>query len=79
MTRITVDSDTQSKLDGLNDLLEICDESGRTLGYFHPASSGTGGVSEQVKSPLRREELERRRQERTGRPLADILRDLAEA
>ena len=79
MTRIIVDSDTQARLDGLNELLEICDESGRTLGYFHPAGRASEDGTEQIKSPLSREELERRRQERTGRPLSDILKNLADA
>jgi hypothetical protein len=76
MTRITVDAGTLAKLHGLNDFLEFCDESGRTLGHFCPLVSPPRGPDGKIISPISDEEWERRRQERSGRPLKDILADL---
>ena len=57
------------------DSLELKDPSGRVLGVFIP--EGLGKLPPGVKSPFTDEEMARRRAEqRTGRPLADILRDL---
>jgi hypothetical protein len=54
-----------------NGPVEVCDESGKTLGYFHPLVRPTETLA--VQSPFSLEELERRRQQRTGKPLAEIL------
>jgi hypothetical protein len=69
MTKLFLDADTLAKLHNLAAPFEVCDESGRTLGYLHPVGSPTTGV----KSPFSDEEIERRRQQRTGKPLAEIL------
>jgi hypothetical protein len=78
MTRVLIDAATLAKLHHLRGLLEVCDESGKTLGYFHPIppANGTGTP---IRSPLSHEELQRRRQQRTGRPLAEILERLRES
>ena len=76
MTRVTIDAGTLAKLHGLNDVLEICDESGRTLGHFCPLVSPPRGPDGKIISPISDEEYERRRQTRSGRPLKDILADL---
>ena len=70
MTKVTIDAETQAKLNGLNDFLEVCDESGRTLGYFFPP-----GTLKYL-SPFSDEEIEELRKQRTGRPLKEILKDL---
>jgi hypothetical protein len=70
MTKLTVNADMQAKIAGLNDFAELCDESGRTLGYFFPPGTLT------ALSPFSDEEIERRRKDRSGRPLSDILKDL---
>lgn len=79
MAKLTVDAETRGRLRNLGELLEICDESGRTLGYFHPVTDASQETTERLQSPLTRDDLERRRQERTGRPLSDILDDLKSA
>ena len=57
------------------DSVELKDPSGQLLGVFIP--EGLGKLPPGVKSPFSDEEMARRRAEqRTGRPLADILRDL---
>jgi hypothetical protein len=68
MTRVIADATLPNRVRTVTDALEICDESGRILGYFHPAV--------RVTSPFSREELERRRQDRTGKPLSEVLRDI---
>ena len=55
--------------------VELKDPTGRVLGVFIP--QGEGEPPPGVKSPFSDEELEaRRKRSQTGRPLADILRDL---
>jgi hypothetical protein len=75
MTKVVVDPAFGAKITGLTGAVELCDESGRTLGYFHPAMS-EGSAPQRLQSPHSDEEIERRRQDRRGRPLADILADL---
>jgi hypothetical protein len=70
MTRVTVDSATQFKLQGAEPLI-VCNEAGKVLGFFQPAN-----VPEGIKSPFSDEEIERRRQIREGAPLSDVLRRL---
>ena len=70
MTRLILDASALDLLTKVNDMVEIVDESGKTVGYFQPAPR------QEIRSPFSREELEQRRLQRTGRPLADILRDL---
>jgi hypothetical protein len=71
MTQLILDASALVILPKLTESVEILDESGKTLGHFHPSPR-----PEASQSPFAREELERRRLQRTGRPLADILRDL---
>lgn len=54
--------------------MEVCDESGQTLGYFTPKvdRSMYGGVE----APIGEDELRRIEQDLGGRPLAEILADL---
>ena len=71
MTRIMLDAGTVAQLHNLNEVLEVCDESGKTRGFFHPTGSG-----QQNRSPFSREQLEEFRKQKTGRSLAQIIRDL---
>jgi len=75
MTKVTVDSETLAKLYGLSDVLELCDESGQTLGFFRPVGAEPG-IRLADRSPFSAEQIEVFRQQRTGRPLAEILSDL---
>jgi hypothetical protein len=78
MTKLTIDAGTLAKLHNLDAPLEVCDESGKTLGYFHPAIPANGADSA-ARSPFSDEELQRRRQQRTGSPLAEVLERLGRA
>jgi hypothetical protein len=71
MTKITVDATTRAQLTNLDTVVQLCDESGRILGYFHPALMPYAANG--LQSPIPLEESQRRRQQRTGKPLAEIL------
>ena len=74
MTRVIVNATIRAQLHNLDAALEVCDETGQTLGYFHPIVES--GVSGKVASPYTDKEIEELRKQRTGRPLAEILKDL---
>jgi len=57
-----------------DDNVQLQDPSGRVIGTFFP--EGLGKLPPGIKSPFTDEELVELRKQRTGRPLADILRDL---
>jgi hypothetical protein len=74
MGKLTIDSHLRNKLKGLNEPLELCDESGRTIGHFLPCDIYEdlfyGALA--AESPHSKEELERRHQETGGRSLVEI-------
>ena len=70
MIRIIVDPATQSRLEDVQHVAEICDASGRVLGRFVPV------LEDLIPEPEISEEELRRREAEGGRPLADILADL---
>lgn len=74
MTKLTVDSDTETKLRDLRESVELCGQSGRVLGYFTPASERA--LYEGVQSPTSADELLQRAQEGGGRPLSEIFANL---
>jgi hypothetical protein len=74
MTRVIVDAALRDKLQNTNNLVELCDESGKTLGFF--TQTLPAHIPPAWRSPFSDDEIQKRRQERGGRPLADILKDL---
>ena len=76
MTKVVIDDSLRSQLRDAGDILEVCDESGHTLGYFHPVLSPSGNAPGGISSPLSDEEIRRRQQQAGGRPLSEILADL---
>lgn len=70
MVKIIADTALLVQLKNLEAPLEFCDASGRILGYYQPATTAM------PRSPFSIEELERRRQQRTGKPLSEILKRL---
>ncbi len=69
MNRLILDPATVSRLLDVEGTVEICDQSGRLIGHFYPAQEAKLSGS---RSPNSREELERLRQQCSGRPLAEI-------
>lgn len=70
MTRLIADAALKARLEGLKEMVEVCDETGKTLGYLSPP------IPRELRSPFSEEEIRERRKDRTGRSLADIMRDL---
>jgi hypothetical protein len=79
MTRVIVDDAVRAKLHGLQEQLELCDESGRTLGCFLPEELYWKLQLAADQCPLSHEEVQRRREEKGGRPLAEIWKSLGRA
>jgi hypothetical protein len=78
MSKYVLDPDLRAKLNGLNEQIEFCDESGKTLGRFVPEEEYRRmqyALAEAL-CPYSQEELERMRQEKGGRPLADLWKEL---
>lgn len=73
MTRIVADASLKARMESLTEIVEVCDESGRSLGFLHPPLAASGPIQ----SPFSDADIRERLKDRTGRPLADILRDLA--
>ena len=36
MTRVVLDAELESRLTGLSEAVEVCDHTGRLMGYFQP-------------------------------------------
>jgi hypothetical protein len=76
MTRVVIDQLIRSKFSNLAEQVELCDETGRTVGYFLPAELHHELLRAWAKSDISDEELERRRNEPGGATLQDIWRRL---
>jgi hypothetical protein len=73
MDKIILDPTLREKLNGLDRELELCDETGRTLGHYLPEAAYRKLVLASLQVRLTEEEIEQRRQQRgTGRSLAEI-------
>jgi hypothetical protein len=76
MNEVVVDTALRARLNNLDDLLKVRDESGRILGYFHPVIESAAFEERAIRSPFSQEELDRRRGQRTDCPLAENLDEL---
>ena len=74
MTPLVLDRESLAKLDEVNYRVAICDESGRTLGYFQPIVDRAAYQS--VIVPFSNEQLNRFEQESGERTLGEILTEL---
>ena len=74
MSRVLMDATLSDKLRSTSEVVELTDEAGRVLGVYTPIRVHVPPPGFQF--PITDEELDRRNQVRTGRSLADILRDL---
>ncbi len=76
MTKVIADDALRTKLNGLNQQLEVCDESGRTLGYFLTVKDYERLMIEWAKAKYPPEELDRRSKQGGGRTTAEVLQRL---
>ena len=76
MSKVTLDPQLRGKLNGLNEQLELCDETGKTLGHFLPDNVYRRLLYAWVNAQITDEELQRAAEEPLGRPLADIWKSL---
>lgn len=58
MNRITFSADIANRLKSTSGRLEVCDESGRTIGYFTPPLTKRIGISEPTREELDASESE---------------------
>ena len=75
MTRITIDPSTAARLKDVREMVELRDEAGRIVGHFLPGPPRD--ADGKIIVPISEEELDRRSNEKGGRPLKDILNDLS--
>lgn len=74
MTRVILDPETLSRLGSLDQPLELCDETGHTLGFFRPLADRD--LYRELKPLITDEEIARRQQIKDGRELPEIIADL---
>jgi hypothetical protein len=81
MVKITLDNDLRGKLNGLNEPLEVCDETGHTVGRFLPAAmyDDLWYAALAAKTGEPKEELRCSHAEQGGRTLAEIWKSLGRA
>ncbi len=87
MSKVTVDQTLLSKLNGLNCQIQLCDASGKILGFFIPVEEFEklvriedyeNLVREWAKLKFPPEELERRAKEPGERTTAEVLARLSQ-
>jgi hypothetical protein len=76
MTKVLVDEDLGARLGHLAEHAELCDNTGRTLGYFLPPAVFEKLFCASLQVPFSEEEIARRREATGGRPLAEIWQSL---
>ena len=74
MRKVVLDQATLAMLRAQRERVEVCDESGQTVGYFNPPADRSRYSTVEV--PITEAELRKIEENLTGRPLADILADL---
>ena len=73
MHKVVLDQSWRSKLNHLDAQVELCDETGRTVGYFLPAELHDRLCYEWAKTQFTDEELEQARKQPLGRTTAEVL------
>jgi hypothetical protein len=76
MNKVTLDRASRLQLDNPDAEVEVCDQTGRTVGYYLPAGLRDELLYAWAKSQVSEQELELARQQPGGRSLKDILADL---
>jgi hypothetical protein len=73
MAAIHLDPQAKGQFAGLTHQTLVCDDAGKPLGFFLPIDVYKKLVYQDVDVPFSEEELERRRREQGGLPLAQLL------
>jgi hypothetical protein len=76
MNKLVLDPAVRSQLNGLNGEVELCDEEGRTVGFFVPANLRERLWYDWAKAQFTDDELERARRQPGGRTTAEVLERL---
>ena len=76
MSEVVVDAALGEKLAQAEGMVPICDPSGKVLGVFQPFYQPKDSEEAKRLSPFSDEEIEKLCQQRTGRPLPEIWKDL---
>lgn len=76
MTRIVLDDAFRAKLNGCREKVELCEETGRTVGFFLPEEAYWKLQLAADGCPFSYEELHQSFQDTSGRPLPDIWTSL---
>lgn len=76
MTSVVLEPESEARLRGFEEVVEVFDHSGKRMGFFHPTRASESSVPLRDSSPFTDEEILARCQQTEGRPLADILQDL---
>ena len=81
MSKIVLDQTLRSKLNGLNEPMEVCDESGTTLGHFLPSAQYQKLLYQVAEAacPHTAKELEELQKETGGVTLKEIWKSLGQA
>jgi hypothetical protein len=81
MSKITLDPVLRSRLNGLNEPLELCDENGQTLGHYLPADLYRRLLYQLAESqcPYTAEQLQAMRDEEGGKPLSSLWERLGQS
>ncbi len=74
--KIVIDPALLKTLSELKGYTLLCDSTGKTLGIFQPVSEQIRGADLNLECPISEEELQRRRQVKTGKTTEEILERL---
>jgi hypothetical protein len=76
MVKVTIEKSLREQLDRLHEETQLCDESGRTIGYYLPESLRHRMLYEWARAEVSDAELDRARDEPGGSSLAEIWQRL---
>ena len=78
VNKVLVEPSVRAKLHNLDSRLELCDQSGNTLGFFVPVSEQQRLLYACAQSEFTDEEIEHAKAELGGLNIAEVLADLAD-
>lgn len=76
MTQFVLDPAQAARFSELNEPVQVCDEAGRVLGEFRPATVSTGQPPEGMECPHSSQELQRRRENPVRFTTKQVLKHL---